>query len=109
MLEARFFLGAARMLVSSDNRAVQVQFLEVGVFAEFLEDSVPNLALGPTAEALVHAIPRPEPLRQVTPGRAGPQNPQNGFNKEAVVGCPTPRVRGFARQHLCNAQPLVVS
>lgn len=97
------------MLVRSNDCAVQVHFLEVGVPGKFGEDSVPHIPAGPATEAYVHAVPTTESPWQVTPWHPGAEDKQDGFHKQAVVGGAATWIRGLAWQRVLNALPLVVT
>ena len=93
----------------SNDCAIQVHFLEVGILGKFGEDSVPHAFAGPAAEAYVHAVPTPESSRQVTPWQPGAEDKQDGFHEQAVVGGTATWIRRLAWQNISNALPLVVT
>jgi len=69
------------MLMSPDNRTVQVKFFKVSILGQFSKYAVPNARLGPAAEALVNRIPNSMASRQITPRTTCPKNPENPFDE----------------------------
>lgn len=59
----------------------------VGIGIEGLKDLGENPAFNPTAVTLEHAVPVAKFGRQIAPWAAGTDNPQDGFDKETVIGC----------------------
>lgn len=50
------------MLVGSDDRGTEEDLLDVRVFGQFRENTMPHTAAGPPCEPLVHAVPRAKRL-----------------------------------------------
>ena len=57
----------------------------LGAGLEVIEDAVPQAALAPAIEARVDGFPGSEKLRQVAPGGAGVEDPEDAVDHEAVV------------------------
>jgi hypothetical protein len=79
------------MLVRSDDRAIDevdrpVDLpVAISLALDGREDLLPDAAHGPAAEARVHRLPGPEPLREVTPRCPGRQLPQDAVEDPPIV------------------------
>src|ERR1700682_1785775 len=71
--------------MSSDNGGIDDQIFEVWIIGHRLEDAPPNTLDAPSTEAPEHAVPLPERLRKITPGRARTHDPQYAFHEHPVV------------------------
>lgn len=60
--------------------------LEVGIIHQFFQQFLPVPLVAPTAETAVGVLPISEIRRQIPPGSAGAENPDDGIDKLAVVG-----------------------
>jgi hypothetical protein len=72
------------------------------------EYPLPDALLRPAPEAGVDREPLPEFLRQITPGYAGPRDPQYGLDKQAIVTRGSAGITKLARQLWRNSFPLLV-
>ena len=94
------------MLMDPDMRRVDEDVFEIGIIGQGLENPVPDALLGPAPEACVHAVPFAKFARQITPGGAGPRNPQDRFDKQAIVTRGGAGITKLARQLRRNPFPL---
>jgi hypothetical protein len=97
------------MLMDANDRTVDEDFLDIGIAGERGKDPLPHAAFLPPGKALIDAVPEAELLRQVAPGRSRPRHPQHGLDKPAIVPRATTTVAWFARQHVRNPLPLIVT
>src|SRR4051795_7585489 len=70
--------------VDFDDGGVDHGVFQVGIVRDGLEQTLPDVRLHPVAKAGEDAVPVPERGRQIAPGTAGADNPQHGFDKQAV-------------------------
>jgi hypothetical protein len=61
------------------------EVFEVRIIGHRLEDTPPNTFDAPSTEAPKHAVPIPECLWKIAPGRACTHNPQHAFHEHTVV------------------------
>jgi hypothetical protein len=54
-------------------------------------------------------VPVAKLRRQISPGSTGSGNPEDSFNKLPVIFRGNTTVRGFSREHVCDAIPLIIS
>jgi hypothetical protein len=73
------------MLMGPDDGSVDHQPFGVRLDPENLQNRLPKASLAPTVEAGEDAVPRPEFLRQIPPGRTGPVFSENGFEHAPMV------------------------
>ena|SRR5579863_713050 len=71
--------------MGADDGGVDDQVFKVRIIRQGFEHAQPDSFGTPTAEAPEHAIPFAERLRQITPRRTGPYDPQDALDKHAVV------------------------
>ena len=81
-----------------DDRAIDEDILEVCVFGELSEDSLPDTLLLPAGEALVNGIPVAKARRKVAPRSACSRDIEDGLDELAIVEAATARVAFFPRQ-----------
>ena len=63
----------------------------IGLDDQFFQQSLPKTLVAPAAKAPVGVFPVPVIGRQIPPGSAGAQNPENGVEKKPIVfGSATP-------------------
>ena len=63
----------------------------IGIDDQFFQESLPETLVAPAAKPTVGIFPVPVIGRQIPPGSAGAQNPENGVEKKPVVfGSATP-------------------
>ena len=96
------------MLVDPDVRRVDEDIFEIGIIRQGLENALPDAFLRPTPKAGVDGEPFAEFLRQITPGCAGPRNPQDRFDKQAIVTRGGAGVTKLARQFWRKSFPLLL-
>lgn len=87
------FAGACRVLVGPVDRGVDRDgpfhpAYRIVVDLDVFQQVRPGLVRLPAGEPLVDGLPRPAPLRQITPGGSGPQPPQHPVDHLPVI---TPR------------------
>ena len=80
-----------------DDRAIDEDILEVCVFGELSEDSLPDTLLLPAGEALVDGIPVAKTCRKVTPRSACSRDVQDNLYELAIVESTTAGVAFFPR------------
>ena len=74
-----------------DVAGVDHQPLVIGIDDQFFQESLPESLVAPAAKPAVGVFPVPVVGRQIPPGSAGAQNPENGVEKKPVVfGSATP-------------------
>ena len=76
---------AGTVLVHPDDGAINDDVFEVGIRRQGFEKLIEHAASDPPTESLKHRVPLPEILGKVAPGRSNPNNPENRFDKKAVV------------------------
>ena len=64
---------------------VDHQPFEIGFGDQFFQQSLPEAFVAPAAKAAMGVFPVPIIRRQVPPGSAGTQDPENGIEKKPVV------------------------
>ena len=75
-----------------DVAGVDHQPFVIGIDDQFLQESLPETLVAPAAKPAVGVFPVPVIGRQIPPGSAGAQNPENGVEKKPVVfGSATPQ------------------
>src|SRR5258708_23242442 len=85
-LARRFFSGAGAVLMSAHDSGVDHHVFVVVIARQQLENALENLALGPSAEALVDDLPIPETLRQVAPLNTSPISVQHRVDEQSTFG-----------------------
>ena len=98
---------ARRILMSANDRAVDDGAGLIDLERELLEDGFPVTFAGSVGEAVVDRFPRPESLRQITPGHPSLGAEQNGFDEEPVA-FQGRRARGLRRKDFLETTPLGV-
>ena len=84
------------------------QPFEVGLVDPYLEQGFPDAAITPATKASMRILPVPIAWRQITPRRAGAQNPKDRIDEAAVVpGHATPLPRA-AREVGFDQSPLAI-
>jgi hypothetical protein len=77
--------------VDFDVAGVDHQPFVIGIDDQFLQQGLPEALVAPAAKATVSVFPVPIIGRQIPPGSAGAQDPENGVEKKPVVfGLPAP-------------------
>src|SRR5216683_6822590 len=74
-----------------------------------LQDTRPQALLTPALVTAGHRRPRPEALRQFTPGRAGANYPQHAFHHQAMIDGWTARLWLLRRQERAYLLPVLGS
>ena len=72
-------------MVRPHDGRIDDQILEVGIVREGRKNAMPHTALAPTIETPPYAVPTSECQGQIAPRRAGTRDPQNAFDKHAIV------------------------
>src|SRR3954469_12504039 len=91
-----------------DDVRVDQGIFQVGIVRDGVEQPLPDVRLHPIAEAREHAVPVPERGRQIAPGTARADHPQDGLDKQAVVLAASPRITGLAQTTRLHLRPLGV-
>ena len=74
-----------------DVAGVDHQPFVIGIDDQFLQESLPETLVAPAAKPAVGVFPVPVIGRQIPPGSAGAQDPENAVEKKPVVfGSATP-------------------
>ena len=113
MLEIPLF-GTSGILVRAYDRTIHEMDLPVelplliGIHLQFLEDPLPQSCLSPPVEASVDRLPGPVAFRQVTPGRASIQDPQDAIDDAAMIRARSSRLRLLRRKHRFDLIPLFI-
>ena len=97
------------MLVRAHNGGVDDQVLEVWMFDQCTENTLPNALLGPSAETLENTVPVAEFLREIAPRCAGSRDPENRIDEQAIIFTVPSSVSCFTRKKLFDPPPLPVS
>lgn len=97
------------MLVSPDHRGINTDDPldlpdRVVLDDHLVKDLLPRAVPGPQPQPLMGSLPRPIPLRQITPRRTGAQLPKNGIDHLPVIPPPPPPTR-HRRQQWLNLGP----
>jgi hypothetical protein len=106
---ALFFSGAGAVLMSAHDSGVDHHVFVVVIAGQQLENALENLALGPSAEALVDDLPIPETLRQVAPRDTRPISVQHRINEQSIVGRGAADMALASRQKILDPIPLIVA
>jgi hypothetical protein len=78
--------------VDFDVTGVDHEPFVIGIDDQFLQQPLPETLVAPAAKAPVGVFPVPVIGRQIPPGSAGAQDPENGVEKKPVVfGSATPQ------------------
>ena len=94
------------MLVRAHDGGVDDQVLEVWMFDQRTENTLPNALLGPSAETLEHAVPVAELSRQIALWCAGASDPEHRIDEQAIVLAVSSFVSLFTWNKLLDAPPL---
>jgi len=90
--------------MSPNDRRIDQQPFQVGVFREDGHDLRPDSLASPAVETLERRVPVSQPFRQVPPGYSRFGDPENGIEEEPIV-CRDSRIpalpgsRGATRSH----------
>ena len=71
--------------MDAHQRTVDHLYLAVVCLDDGIHQPIPDAGLAPAVEAIVDGRVRPISLRQIAPGRSGPQNPENAAEDTAIV------------------------
>src|SRR5271168_5371567 len=82
-LQTPFFCPGG-VLMRPDDGGIDDSIFEVRIIGHRLEDPPPDSFDAPSTEASEHAVPIPERLRKITPGRACAHDPQHAFHEHPV-------------------------
>ena len=103
---------AGSMLVGTDDcaidkvRAPVKTAVSISLLLECFKDALPYTGSGPSSKAAVDCAPRPEPLGDVSPRRAGAEDPEDGAEDRAMVPRGATRSRALGRKKRSEALPL---
>jgi len=106
-LQTPFF--PSRMLVRPDDGRVDHDVFEVRVVGHRHEQPVPNAILRPARKANEHTVPVSKNFWKITPRRTRSRQPENGFDKQPVVGSAPPWIADLSRQMRRHPNPLRIS
>ena len=73
------------MLMRPDDGGINDQVFEVRIIGHRLKDPPPDTLDAPSTEAAEHAVPIPERLWKITPGRPCTHNPKHAFDEHTVI------------------------
>src|SRR3954465_5804140 len=99
---------ALSVAVCLDDGGVNHGVFQVGLVRDGVEQPLPDARLHPIAEAGEHAVPVPERRRQIAPGAARADHPQDGLDKPPIVLTAAPRITGLAQTTRPHLRPLGV-
>ena len=94
--------------MDADDGAVDERVLEIRIAGESMEDVLEYVGLRPTAKASEHAVPVPEHLGQVPPGRPGAHHPQHCLQEQPVICSRATGITGLAGQQRRDTFPLLI-
>jgi hypothetical protein len=97
------------MPMNTHDRPVDADFLDVGIAGQGVADALPHATLLPACEPLVDAVPGPERLRQVAPGRSRAGHPPHRLDEHTFVRRRASVLSGLARQQVRETLPLIVT
>ena len=97
------------MLVRPHNGGIDDQIFEIRVFTQLGEKTLPNALSCPPPETPEHAVPFAKLFGQVTPRRAGADQPQHSIDEQTIVLSVAALVTFLAWNKRFNAPPLRVS
>lgn len=100
--------SARSVLVRSDYRSVDDAANAVVFELKLPENELPDAALGPVREAVVHRLPRAEPRWQVAPRNAGSRTIENRVDEMSIADLRT-RPLPSLRQHAPEPCPLLIA
>jgi hypothetical protein len=92
------------MLVGSYDRAIDIMYspiqpsLRIGLLLGSLKEALPETGFAPTIEAAGHRAPGAIAFREIAPGGAGADDPENAVEDAAVVSGWAARVRFLWRK-----------
>ena len=90
-------------------RRVEEDVFEIGIIRQGLENPSPDALLRPTPKAGIDGEPFAEFPRQITPGSAGPRDPQYRLDEQAIVTRGRAGITNLARQLWRNPFPLLLA
>jgi len=96
------------MAVNLDDGGVDHGVLHIGIIRASLEKPNENIGFDPVSVALEDGVPVAEKGRQITPGTARANHPQNRLDKEPIVSAAATRVRWLAQAVRFHSRPLGV-
>ncbi len=94
------------MLVRPHNGGVDDEVLEVWIFNQRIENTLPNVLLCPPTEALEHTIPVAKLTRQIAPRCSGTSQPKHSIHEQSIVLAVAPSVTFLTRNKRLDAPPL---
>src|SRR5215213_11505960 len=94
--------------VDLDDGGVDQGVVQVGLVRDGIEQPLPDVRLHPAAKAGEGAAPVAERGRQIAPGTARSDNPQHGFDKQAIVRAAASGVARLAQTTRFHLRPLGV-
>jgi hypothetical protein len=109
-----FFICAGSGASGTDGRAVDTpQFpVDVPILVELdlqrLDDGGKDAAFAPLAEMVIHRLPGAKAIRQITPGCAGAENPENTIEQRSSITRRTSCPCGTAWHVRFDQRPLLV-
>ena len=104
----------SRMLMCSNDRAIDsMRFpidlpISILLLLQRLQDSLPDPCLLPAIKAAGDCPMGTISLRQITPGRAGSQNPQDSIENASMILCWAPDVRFLRWKQGAQLLPLLI-
>src|SRR3954462_15644150 len=99
---------ALSVTMDLDDGGVDQGVFQVGLVRDGVEQPLPDARLHPIAEAGEDAVPVAKRRRQIAPGTARADHPQDGLDKQAVVLAASPRITGLAQITRLHLRPLGV-
>jgi hypothetical protein len=103
------------MLMSSDDRAIDIMngpvYLARGIrlLLDGLKEALPDAGFAPAIEAAGHHPPSAISFRQIAPGSASMQKPQNTVDNASMVGSRSTRFRLLRGKQRLEPLPLRVA
>ncbi len=97
------------MLVRPDDGRVDHDVFEVRVVGHRHEQPVPNAILRPARKTNEHTVPVSENFWKITPRRTRSRQPENGFDKQPIVGSAPAWIAHLSRQMRRHPNPLRIS
>jgi hypothetical protein len=91
-----------------NNRTVNHGVFIIRIAGQLAEDTLPDPAFSPPAEACMHHTPVAETLRQIPPWNPCTISVEYRFNKKPVVFCGYTHRIFPPRQQIFNAIPLII-
>ena len=90
------------------DRAIDRHHRLIPITGSLIENTFTKIRLGPPPEPRDDTGPPPKMRREITPGCACPEPPENPFPTQTIVHSCTPRIRHLARAQRGHPRPHLI-